>query len=630
MRFQRLALLCALSFPLIADEGMWLFNNFPKETVKQKYAFEVTDPFLDDLRLATVRIGGGSGSFVSASGLIATTRRLAANCIATLSKDSFYAPSQGGETHCPGMEASVLVALEDVTKQVKDAAKPVAAIEKDCAQKTGNICAIAKLYAGERYDLYQYHRYTDVRLVFAPELGIAFFGGDADNFTYPRYDLDVAFLRAYEGGKPAATPHHLKWSPEGVKENEPVFVAGSPGTTSRLASQAQFNFYRTVQLPIELTRLMARIEILRTYSARSDDARRSAQGALSAFSSAYKSSAGKLLGLKDDRLMLRKQQFEKRLRRAVENDPKLGAAAAKVWDDVAAAYRLWSPNEKAFQVLEKEAALGSELFRRARLGLRGSAPESSPPVDEGMEIALLAQYFEELKTLGDKEAPVKAILAGKTPAQAADALVKGTALRQRGGAGGQDDAMVRFAQLLEEPAKKLRKRHEDVIQSLETSALEKIAQYRFKLFGAADYPDATGTPRVEFGIVKGYTDRAGVAAPYASTFSGLYYRKNNQGPYQVPQRWVDLKDALNQVIALDFVSTCDIGGGDYGSPMVNRAGELVGVTFDGNLESLPDNFLYTDEQARAVHVATQGIAEALEKVYKASRLLQELGVSPKG
>jgi hypothetical protein len=256
------------------------------------------------------------------------------------------------------------------------------------------------------------------------------------------------------------------------------------------------------------------------------------------------------------------------------------------------------------------------------------------PVNQALEITLIAQYLEEVKPLGEKEAPLKEILGGRTPQQAAEAYVKSSALqtplqtkteRRIADPRNSDDGMIRLAFLLEEPAKKIAKKHEELIGTLETSAAEKIAQYRFKLFGAADYPDATATPRVEFGVVKGYTDRAGVPMPYASTFGGLFYRKDNQGPYLVPQRWVDLKAQLNLAIPLDFVSTCDIGGGDYGSPTVNRAGELVGVTFDGNLESLPDVFLYSEEQARAVHVSTLGIVEALDKRYKASALLDELG-----
>ena len=347
--------MCALTLPVAADEGMWLFNQFPKSLVKDKYSVEVTDEFLDHLRLSTVRVGGGSGSFVSPHGLIFTNHHVASDCIGKVSsaqhdymKDGFSASAPADELKCPDMEANVLVALEDVTAQVKDAgkdaAKPadalarrhaaIAALEKNCIEKTGNNCAVVKFFSGERYDLYQYRRYTDLRLVFAPEFGIAFFGGDQDNFTYPRYDLDIAFLRAYEDGKPAATPQYLKWSAEGVKDTELVFVVGNPGTTSRLATVSQLAFYRDTQLPLQLARLQTRIALLRDYGAKSEECRRAAQRTLFGFANSYKSSAGKLIGLKDQRLMGRKVAFERKLRKAVENDPKLGVEAAKVWDDV--------------------------------------------------------------------------------------------------------------------------------------------------------------------------------------------------------------------------------------------------------------------------------------------------------
>ena len=283
---------------------------------------------------------------------------------------------------------------------------------------------------------------------------------------------------------------------------------------------------------------------------------------------------------------------------------------------MAAAYKKWTPFEKPYQILEAQAAPGSRLFQMARQSLRGeSVDKPVEPINNQLEILMLTQYLEELKALGDKEAPLKTILAGRTPRQAAEAMV-------------QSNGVPHLAQLLEPQAQHLRKQHEEIIGSLETSAAEKIAQYRFKLFGAADYPDGTSTPRVEFGIVSGYTDRAAVPQPYASTFSGLYYRHNNDGPWQVDQKWIDARANLHPVTPLDFVSTCDTGGGDYGGPVVNRAGELVGVTFDGNLESLPDVFLYTNEQARAVHVDVRGIAEALARVYAANGLLDELQIHP--
>src|SRR6266545_61705 len=319
MRFRTILLVCALALPVAADEGMWLFNRFPKSQIKGKYSVEVNDAFLDHLRLSSVRVGGGSGSFVSPNGLIFTNHHVASDCISKRGsaqhdymKDGFSAASRAEELRCPGMEANVLVALEEVTKQVKDAgkdeAKPadalakrnaaIADLEKSCVEKTGNNCAVVKFFSGERYDLYQYRRYTDLRLVFAPEFGIAFFGGDQDNFTYPRYDLDIAFLRAYENGAPAATPDFLKWSPEGVKDTDLVFVAGNPGTTSRLATGAQLSFYRDTQLPLQLGRLQTRIWLLREYGAKGEENRRAAQRTLFGFSNTAKSSVGKLLGLK--------------------------------------------------------------------------------------------------------------------------------------------------------------------------------------------------------------------------------------------------------------------------------------------------------------------------------------------
>lgn len=682
MKPGRLALVCALALPLAADEGMWLFNRFPTDTVKQKYNFEVTARFLENLRLASLRIGGGSGSFVSPDGLIFTNHHVAGDCIAKLGsarhdymRDGFAAPSPSGELPCPDLEADVLVAMEDVSQAVKDAgaaaARPadavakrgaaIAAIEKACREKTGNSCSVVKLFAGERYDLYQYRRYTDIRLVFAPEFAIAFFGGDPDNFTYPRYDLDIAFLRAYENGRPAATPHFLKWSPEGVKENDLVFVAGNPGATSRLATQAQFDFYRTVQLPLTLSRLMTRIEALRAYGAESAENKRAARRVLFELANSYKSSAGKLLGLRDDRLMLRKKQFEKRLRRAVEQDRKLGAEAAKVWDDVAAAYRAWTPGEKPYAVLERPAARGSTLFRLARilvrLGEERAKPdgqrlpefrdsampslalsiESPAPVDAGTEIAMLAVYLDELKALGEKEAPVKSLLAGRTSQAAAEAMVKGSRLadpaeRKRlaadpAAAAGSDDPLMRLARALDPAARKLRGKYENTIGQLDAGALERIAQYRFKVLGPNEYPDATFTPRVSFGAVKGYRDKTEAPVPYATTFGGMYHRAGAEEPYILPDRWVAARSRLDLVVPFDFVSTCDITGGNSGSPAVNTKGELVGIVFDGNIESLPLTYMYGDERARAVHVASQGIVEALGKVYHAEWLLRQLGVA---
>lgn len=581
-------MLTLLLISLLADEGMWPYNQFPKDKVA------MTTEFLDNLRLASLQIAGGSGSFVSPNGLILTNQHLVTSCLGDRAKDGFY-----GELKCPGLSARVLMSIEDVQVKGKLAERTAAIgkIESGCA----DTCSVVKLFSGGRYDLYHYKTYSDIRLVFAPEQQLAFFGRERDSITYLRYGLDVAFLRAYENDQPAATPHFLKWSSEAVKEGDFVFAAGNPAPTARSTTAAQLTFYRDTALPLILNRLMPRIKVL-------------PEGpVLTSLLSQYKIAAGKLIGLRDDRLVARKTIFEGKIRHAVERDPALGMAGGKVWDEVATAYKNWAPFERPYQILEGSPAPGSTLFRIARQTVRSEPVDRDVAISEPVEILMLTSYLEELQKLGDKETPLKKILDGKTPQQAAEELVKTRTVEN-------------LATLIEPAAKRLKKKHDDTIQSLETSAAERIAQYRFRLFGAAEYPDATSTPRVEFGAVKGYLDRAGVLNPFAATFSGLYYRVNDAGPYSVSKRWVDGRAVLNVVTPLDFVSTCDIGSGDYGSPVVNRAGELVGVTFDGNLESLPDTYLYTSEGARAVHVAAHGIVEALEKIYKATALLKELGI----
>ena len=654
MRIPPVLLVSALALPLAADEGMWLFNQFPKDQVKKSYNFEVTDEFLENLRLASLRIGANAGSFVSSNGLILTDRSTVADCAAP---DGFYAASQSAELPCPGLEASVLVALEEVTSQVKEASKnakapevlqkrnaAIARLEKACADKTGNTCTVVKLSSGERYDLYQYRKFSDLRLVFAPEFAMANFGGDKAIFTYQRYELDIAFLRAYRQGKPAETPHYLKWSADPLADGELLFVAGSPAATSRLDTSAQLTFYRDTSLPLTDKRLADRIRSLSSFVPKSDEQRRIAEGVFSSLGMAYKYDSGLLIGLNDERLLIRKTAFEKRLRNAVEHDPKLGTEAAKMWDDVAAAYKTWTPFEKPYQILENPAAQGSTLFRIARALVRSSVEPSAAlyapaPIDEAVEINLLAIYLGELKALGS-DAPVKAILGSKTPQQAAEEFVHTSKLadvaerkrlaQSRAAVEASQDGMIRLARLLDEPARKLLKKRQETIDSLAASAAERIAQYRFRLFGPADYPDATSTPRVSYGVVKRYRDRTEAAVLSATTYGGLFHLAGDQAPYKLPARWVAAKPDLDLVAPFDFVSTCDTSMGSSGSPTVNQKGELVGMVFDANLEALPSTYMYTDEVARAVHVSVEGIVEALRKVYKAPALLKELGVGGAG
>ncbi len=528
-----------LVWPAVADEGMWPFNQFPKDAIREKNKFEVSADFLDRLRLASVRIAGGSGSFVSPNGLLLTSRQAVADCLTQLKHDSrneaFYATPESAEPRCPGLSAEVLLRIEDVTAKVKSAAKDnapaaqaitlrnaaIAQIEKTCVH-----CVVVKLFSGGRYDLYEYQTFDDLRLVFAPEYDVAFFGKERDSISYLRYGLNIAFLRAYQNGKPAATPHYLKINTDAIQDGDLVFTAGNPSPTARSSTAAQLAFDRDHALPLAITRLQSRIQQLTVFSSQSEANLRLAQATLARFLSEYKIAAGKLIGLRDDRLVTRKTTFEGKIRRAVQAS-KLGTEGGKVWDDLGAAYKTWTPYEKVYQILEANPAPGSALFRAARRAIRKEAPDAADaPLPPPVEILLLTKYLEELKTLTDKQVPLKAVLGSKTPQEAAEAYVKSGTVSE-------------LAKLLDEPARRLAKKHEEVIGSLEASAAEKIAQFRFKLFGAADYPDATGTPRVEFGTVKGYTDRAGVPMPYASTFSGLYYRQSSPTPTWSPRRgWI--------------------------------------------------------------------------------------------
>jgi len=669
---------------MAADEGMWLFNLFPKDKVKDKYTFEVTEAFLDHLRLATMRIGSGTGSFVSPTGLVFTNQHLVADCLAKAGgsghdylKDGFYAAGGAEEIACPGLEAAVLVAAEEVTKPVqgaaKEGAKPaealakrnaaIAGIEKAClAAHSGAACTVVKFSSGERYDLYQYKKYTDLRLVFAPEAAITQFGGPAADYTFQRYSLDVAFLRTYENGQPAATPQFLKWSAEGAADGSLVFAAGNPAPTSRLATVAQLNFYRDTMLPVNLARIQSRVVDLRAFAVKSEANLAAAQRVLAELSASYKFTAGRLIGLNDMTLMARKQNFEKKMRNAVEHDPKLGTDAGKVWDQVSTAYTNWGRAERAYEVLEKPAALGSNLFRIARQVVRMSEERARPneqrlpeyrdsalpslelslyspaPIDDAVEVVLLTRYLEEIKRLGDQQAPLKAILGSRTAQAAAEEYVKTTKLKDvperkrlaadKAAVQKSEDGMIRLARLLDDPARKILKRHEETIEGVELSSAEKIAQYRFRMFGAADYPDATSTLRLAFGVVKPYKDRTQAQVLYDTSFGGLFYLAGKNVPLLLPQRWMDAKANLDLVTPYDFASTCDLGG-NPGSPTISQKGELTGIVVDGNLESIALTYLYSDETARTVHVATQGIGEALRVVYKTPALLRELGVPEK-
>ncbi len=663
-----------------ADEGIWLPNHFPKEKIRAKYGVQVTDSFLERLQRASVRVGA-SGSFVSPRGLIFTNHHVASECIQQLSTkehdymaNGFYAPSQAEERRCPDLEAQVLERIDDVTARVNEGIPPetpaaeanrrrkanMARIEKECTERTGLRCEVVTLYSGGWYHLYQYKKYDDVRLVFAPETDIAFFGGDPDNFTYPRYCLDVAFLRAYEKGRPAETPNYLRWSRHGVQEGELVFVSGHPASTGRLATYAQLEFFRDVSYPLLHRRLESLIRALEAYSAQSAEDKRVARDNLFSQQNSYKAYTGFLRGLRDPKLMELKRRQEDELRAAVDKDPELRREFGKVWEEVAAAHRAFQADFKAYWLLEAGATRGSDLLRIARHVVRLAEERGKPdaerlreyrdaalpsleaslyagiPITPSMEVAVLADYFEFLRReLGTEDPTVRGVLGGKGPAEAASQYVSSSRLadveeRKRLASSAQavrqsEDGMVRLALLLEPRARELRRRYEDQVEAVLTTSAAKIAQLRFRLYGASDYPDATFSLRISYGPVMGYRNDAGERLPYTTTFAGLYRKATGKEPYRLPERWLAAKSRLDLQTPLNFVTTADTHGGNSGSPTVNIHGEIVGILFDGNLESLPDRFVYTDTQARSIHVASQAVIEALRKVYRAEALLKELG-----
>jgi len=674
-------LLLVMATATLADEGMWTFNNFPKSQIKQRYGFEITDAWLDHVRLSSVRFNnGGSGSFVSPDGLVMTNHHVGADCIQKLStkekdyiRDGFYAAARNEEAKCPDLELNVLVGIEDVTRQVKEAAKPemgeaeinqaqkaaMSRLEKDCASRTGLRCDVVTLYRGGAYDLYTYKKYTDVRLVFAPEFNIAFFGGDPDNFTYPRYNLDVAFFRTYENEKPARLEQYFRWSTAGPREGEAVFVSGNPGTTGRMLTLAQLEFLRDVPYPFVLKTLARRRQLLQAFAVRGPEEARICNDQLFDVENSLKAYTGFQSGLTDKNLMAKKAAGEKELRGQVAADPRKQKEFGAAWDAIAQAQKKYRAFYHRYYMLERQLALRSRLFEIARDIVRlveektkanekrlreyrdSNLPSleqelfSTAPLYDSLETVILTDVLAQLREmLGAEDALLRKALGDGTAESVATRLVsetklKDVALRKALVEGGREaveastDPMIQFARLFDPDARAARKQFEDEVESVETVNGALISKALFAIRGTSLYPDATFTLRLAFGQVKGYRE-GGKKIPYTTTFRGLYGRATGKPPYKLPKSFVEKKSALNFSTPFNFVATPDIHGGNSGSPVVNQAGEIVGLIFDGNIQSLPDRFVYTDEQARAVSVHSEAIVETLRKIYGARALADEL------
>ena len=663
---------------------MWPFNNVPRAEIKKKYGFDVTDEWLRKVQLASVRFNsGGSGSFVSPNGLVLTNYHIVediVNDVSTpqkdLAKEGFVARTPAEEIKAPSLELNVLMSIEDVTARVNGKVKTgtsdaqafaarraeIAAIEAESTKATGLRCDVIALYQGAQYNLYRYKKYTDVRLVFVPEFQAAFFGGDPDNFNFPRFNIDMALVRVYENDQPVHPPSYFKWSTTGAKEGDLVFVTGNPGSTARLNTVAHLEELRDASIPIILRLLERREAMLKKYMAMGEEQTRRAENELNSIQNSLKVYRGQLAGLKDQTLMGRKMMDEMALRQWIAANPDRQKMYGDAWDAIAKAHQTLPSYIRERRIFDQAAGFNTTMFGFARTLVR-LADESQKPNAErlpeftearraSLELALYSPApvyddFEKLKLadslgfmvelLGADHPLVKQIMNGKTPETRATELIAGTklkdvAFRKELAAGGKQaiessaDPMIVLARLIDPKARELRKRFENEVTGVERTNYAKIARARFANEGNSIYPDATFTLRLSYGAVKGYMENAKRVTPF-TTLGGLYDRAANfkyQFPYNLPPRWMEKKSAINPSTPFNFVSTDDIIGGNSGSPTINKNAELVGLIFDGNIQSLVGDFIYDESVNRAISVDVRAMREVLRKVFGANEIADEL------
>ena len=669
---------CTPSFAL-ADEGMWTFDNFPSAKVKQAYGVAPSAAFLDHVRKGALRIAGGcSASFVSPDGLVMTNHHCVLNCVAALStaqknyvENGFLAKTGEDEQKCPGFELNQLASITDITKTIlaatagKTGAAANAALraasakaQQSCGTDPAVRCDVVSLYHGGVYDLYHYKRYADVRLAFAPEFSVAQFGGDPDNFNFPRFDFDVGMLRAYENNKPASSPDYLRWSKNGSKAGELVFVAGNPGGTSRELTNAQLAYERDYGLPTTLTQLSELRGILEEFQNRGPEQAREAREILFYIENSYKADVGKRLALVDQAFYAKKVAEEKSLRAAVAAKPALRAADASAWTEI----EKLQPLRLGLGVRQGIAAgaTGRGLLGTALTLVRAADERAKPnaqrlpeytdaalvrlayaiaapqPVYADMEQVTLGFSLSKVReTLGADDSLVKTILGRESPEQLAQRLVTGTkladpAVRKALFDGGKDaiaastDPMIVYARGIDAPLRALRKDVEDKIGAPSRAAAEQIAKARFAVYGTSIDPDATFTLRLSYGSVKGFPTLGGTqVAPY-TTMAGLFDRATGAAPYVLPKSWLDAKSSLDLTTPMNVSSTNDIIGGNSGSPLINARGEVVGLIFDGNIFSLGGDYGYDATRNRSVSVDSRALLEGFSKVYHADRLVSEI------
>lgn len=663
-----------------ADEGMWTFDNFPAKTVGEKYGFTPSQAWLDHVRSSSLRIAGGcSASFISPHGLVMTNYHCVVDCVKTLSagqhnfvNDGFAAATAAEEQKCPDFELDQLTDIKDVTAEVQSALAgktgeaantalraETAKLEQSCGSDASVRCDLVPLYHGGVYDLYHYKRYNDVRLVFAPEFDIGFFGGDPDNFNFPRFDFDLGLLRAYENNEPAASSDYLHWSKDGSKEGQLVFVSGNPGGTSRQLTVSQLQFEREKSLPAMVRWIAEYRGLLEQFVATGPEQAREAKERLFFVENGYKVYVGRQQALMDPKFFDIKVAEEKRLRNAVAGKSNL-SGQAQVWDELA---QLQVERSKMFD--RDDAIRDNPLLRRGllaqaielvRLPVERAKPngERLPEYTDKslveMKAALLAPTpaYKDLtelnltyafntlrRELGPDDPFVHKVLGKESPEQLAHRLVSEThlddaAVREKLFSGGQsaidasDDPMIKLAILIDPDLRAVRKEYESKIEAPTRADTEKIAKLRFAVYGTSVDPDATFTARLSYGAVKGFNDAQGRRVEAYTTMSGLFERATGAPPFALPQRWLDAKTKLNLSTPMDLSTTNDIIGGNSGSPLINQNGEVVGLIFDGNIFSLGGDYAYDGAQNRAVAVDSRALLEGLRVVYHADRIVHEI------
>jgi len=680
------AILLLAAGPALADEGMWTFDNFPRQAVRERYGIDVRQDWLDRVRQATVRLEGGcTGSVVSPAGLVLTNHHCVRQCLQELSGPArdlqdagFLARDRAAEERCAAVQASILERIEEVTPAVRaavgDGAGPAAnerrkaaltrlveACEADWRRRGDpHACEAVTLYGGGQYFLYHYRRYTDLRLVFAPEGEVAFFGGDIDNFQFPRWNLDFALLRLYVDGQPARTPDFLRWRRAGAAAGEAVFVAGHPGSTQRLQTVAQLQFEREFVLGHWLLRAAELRGRYLQFAAEGAEHARIIEGPLFPLENALKVRRNQMATLLDHDFMAAREKEERALRAAVAAQARLKPGAV-AWADIEVALASYRGFYDRHVFLERGAALQGDLAAAARLLVRAAAERAKPdearqrqfteaalpllrqellapqPVYPELEILRLTFSLEKLvEYLGVDDPAVRLALGREAPRTLATRLVRETrlgdpAFRAQLWEGGQAaveqsrDPLLALALRLEPEAQAVRRRYEDQVEAPLHAAEERLAAARFAVRGTATYPDATFTLRLSYGAVQGWREGGREIAPF-TTLDGLYARATGQPPFRLPARWLQARDRLNLDTPFDFVTTNDIVGGNSGSPVIDARGRLVGLAFDGNIHSIGGDYGYDAALNRAVAVHPAAMVLALGEVYGAQALLRELAI----